>query len=274
MILVMHWAVKSLRKQRLLQARSISLSVDDRKEYRVLRYRCHVPAPSSKFKEPTCLDDWCGLDTLAFDGLLGVYRVGSSHLDSTVASYDTDKSEAMAKTIHLMVERSLTDAEGSVDAADVERVLENIRHFASDQGPSVQKAAKVLASDGKLPNLAYVSFDAAHQLRIASKDPLSALPAFEQQWQRLFGGGHALLPAIQFSKIWQAKLTACQEAILQAHGSQGGIRRAIESIGYAAHRWDSTASPLLKYCSMIRAIALLCGMQAADATQTNFENNS
>ena len=44
MILVMHWAVKKYRKERLLQASSISISIDDRKDYRVMRYRCDLPA--------------------------------------------------------------------------------------------------------------------------------------------------------------------------------------------------------------------------------------
>ena len=239
MLLVMHWAVKTLRKKRLLESQSVSISVDDRKEYRVLRYRCNLRPPGSK---ATGLEEWCTKDALAADGILGVYRVGSSHLDSSIESHDMDKSEAMAKTVQLIVRRSLEDAEGNVDEADVSKVLASIRHFASDQGPSVQKAAKVLASDSKLPNLVWVSFDAAHQLRIASKDPLNALPEFEKQWARLFGGSNALLPAIQYSKVWQAKLTACQQAILEKHGSQAGVTRAIESIGYAAHRLPCCAA--------------------------------
>ena len=44
---------------------------------------------------------------------------------------------------------------------------------------NVAKVGKLLASGGKLKNLVYLSFDAAHQIRIASKDPLQALPDFE-----------------------------------------------------------------------------------------------
>ena len=58
MIRVMHWAVKTLRKKRLSEATSISLSVDDRKEYRLVRYRCDVPpaAPSKQPLEEGCVE--------------------------------------------------------------------------------------------------------------------------------------------------------------------------------------------------------------------------
>ena len=42
MILVMHWAVRKQRKEILKNALSISISVDDRKDFRLVRYRCSL----------------------------------------------------------------------------------------------------------------------------------------------------------------------------------------------------------------------------------------
>ena len=87
MILVMHWAVKSLRLNRLAEAKSISLSVDDRKDFRLLRYRCNLPSPSPESKVqgsqnatkgPSCLEEWCDTCPLAAEGSLGVYRLGQT----------------------------------------------------------------------------------------------------------------------------------------------------------------------------------------------------
>ena len=266
MILVMHWAVKELRLKKLMQSNNISISVDDRKEYRVVRYKCSVPfaEPSNqepRMQAPPSLAEWAAQGVLASEGVLGVMKVG---VDDSAESHDTDKSEYMAKTMWEILKRASESPEGQCNEEALDHLAKSIRHFASDQGPNVAKAGKVLASSGKYPNLVYLTFDAAHQIRIASKDPLHALPAFDQQFHRLFSGPEALLPAIQHSKAWQSKLLTCQEMVLKAHGSQGGLDRALKSLSYAPHRFDSAATPLFKFCSMIRAIAFLCGMQAAD----------
>ena len=282
MILVMHWAVKERRLDRLLQSTSISISIDDRKDYRIVRYRCNLPRPESTVQGPrsnvqpgevsieshaalpSSLEDWSATPALAASGILGVYRVGADVAENTLESHDMDKSEAMSKTLLEIVKRACQNPDGESDSTAVDHICRSIRHFASDQGPNVAKVGKLLASGGKLKNLVYLSFDAAHQIRIASKDPLQALPDFEKQWSRLFSGRNALLPAIHHSKVWQTKLLACERMILKAHGSQGGLDRAVQSLSFAAHRFDSAATPLFKFCSLIRAIALLCGMQAAD----------
>lgn len=268
----MHWAVKELRLQKLQQSKSISISIDDRKDYRLVRYKCSMPAPGprSMVQEPQqaaerqcqlSLEEWAAQDALASEGVLGVYKVG---VDVTVEGHDMDKAEAMAQSVWEILKRTCEDPDGVRNAEALQHISQHIRHFASDQGPSVAKVGKILASCGKYPCLTYISFDPAHQIRIASKDPLNALPAFERQYSRLFSGPHALLPAIQHSKLWQSKLLTCQDLVLKAHGTQGGLDRALKSLSFAPHRFDSTATPLFKFCSLIRAIALLCGMQAAD----------
>ena len=212
------------------------------------RPRVHVQSPGSMVQEqepsargparPKTLDEWAELPVLAASGILGVYRVGADVPENTLQSHDEDKSEAMAKTVLEVIKRSCQDPEGQVDSEALEKVLMNVRHFASDQGPNVAKVGKVLVAGQKLKNLVYLSFDPAHQIRIASKDPLHALPDFDRQWQRLFSGKSALLPAIQHSKVWQTKLLACEREILRVHGSQGGCDRAVQSLSFAPHRFD------------------------------------
>ena len=276
MILVMHWAVKEMRIKKLMQSKNISISVDDRKEYRLVRYRCSMPVAEpaqqdpepveqtdrSKVQGPMSLQEWASHDVLASEGVLGVFKVG---VDDSLESHDMDKSESMAKSIWEILKRMCQDPEGQCNSEALDHVAQSIRHFASDQGPNIAKVGKLLMSGGKFPNLVYLSFDAAHQIRIASKDPLHALPAFNQQFHRLFSGPNALLPAIQHSKAWQSKLLTCQQMVLKKHGVQGGIDKALKSLSYAPHRFDSAATPLFKFCALIRAIAFLCGMQAADA---------
>lgn len=108
MILVMHWAVKKYRKERLLQASSISISIDDRKDYRVMRYRCDLPAAkfvahsqqfsvhspqSSELAAPATLEEWCESKPLAVEGLLGVFRLGQDVAEITLESHDKDKGQ-------------------------------------------------------------------------------------------------------------------------------------------------------------------------------------
>ena len=47
MIQVMAWVLRSQRLKRLKAAASISISVDDRAEFRLVRYRCSYDSPES-----------------------------------------------------------------------------------------------------------------------------------------------------------------------------------------------------------------------------------
>ena len=276
MILVMHWAVKSLRKERLSQATSISLSVDDRKKYRLVRYRCDVPpssakksaAPGSQGSQGSKGSEAQG--PLVADGLLGVYKTGASVPENTLEEHDADKSQVMADSISTVIARACQDPEGKSDEDFCSRLKQHVRHFAADQCASARKCGRLLATSDQFPNLVWVSHDPAHQVRIAYQDPLHAMPEFHEQWERLFAPGkgkHALIPDIQNSEVWKARLTAAQEAVLRHHGSQAGVEKAIRSLSFSQPRFDSSATPMLKYLCMIRAMAVLCAMQAADESR-------
>ena len=261
--------------------------MDDRKDFRLVRYRCSLNpeaqgsglrAQADSMQEQALagllpdvgpgglsLEDWSKIDPFVYDGLLGVYRLGGDVAENTLESHDHDKSDSMAKSILEVIRRACLDPDGDLDQESFAMIQSKVQHFASDQGPSAMKCGKIMPSI--MPTILWVSHDAAHQVRNAFKDPLHAVQEFSEQWERLFGGRHALIPDIQNSEVWKSRLMAAQRAVLDTYGKQGaGMTRTVRALSFAAQRFDSTATPLLKYCCMVRAIALVCAMQAADVT--------
>ena len=120
MICVLHWAVKDLRIKKLMQSKNISISIDDRKEYRVVRYKCSVPVAEvkdpedasqegSKVQGMPSLEEWVGKGPLSSEGVLGIFKVG---VDASAESHDMDKSESMAQSIWEILRRMCQDPEG------------------------------------------------------------------------------------------------------------------------------------------------------------------
>jgi len=183
MITIMHWVTRSLRQKRLKQARSISLSVDDRADFRVVRYRCAMASGSSGSDglAATSLKEWTEMSPLVQEGVLGVFRSGGNVEANTIESHDADKSQSMADSILAMSRQAFEDLEGKVDEDALQQFLKQVRHFAADQGTAAQKCGQILANHEALPNLAWVGQDPAHQVRIASKDPLHANENFGEQ---------------------------------------------------------------------------------------------
>ncbi|CAE6915014.1 unnamed protein product [Symbiodinium sp. CCMP2592] len=188
-------------------------------------------------------------------------------LGSTRQEHDADKSQVMADSIGIVIDRACQDPEGKTDEESCSRLKLHVRHFAADQCTSARKCGRLLVTGGQYPNLVWVSHDPAHQVRIAYQDPLHAMPEFQDQWERLFAPGkgkHALIPDIQNSEVWKARLMAAQQEVLRLHGSQAGVEKVIRALSFSQPRFDSSATPMLKYLCMIRAMAVLCAMQAAD----------
>ncbi|CAE7456312.1 Cdkl4 [Symbiodinium sp. CCMP2592] len=177
----------------------------------------------------------------------------------------------MADSIGIVIDRACQDPEGKTDEESCSRLKLHLRHFAADQCTSARKCGRLLVTGGQYPNLVWVSHDPAHQVRIAYPDPLHAMPEFQDQWERLFAPGkgkHALIPDIQNSEVWKARLMAAQQEVLRLHGSQAGVEKVIRALSFSQPRFDSSATPMLKYLCMIRAMAVLCAMQAADERNT------
>ena len=278
MIKIMHWVVKCRRKKILLHAESISVSVDDRADFRIIRYRCSFrslaewteatgasAAPALHLSKDSNLEDWASMEPLVANGLVGVIRNGQNVPENTIAEHDRDESEKMAESVLAALKDVCMDMDGYVDEDAYQQMCSKVRHYASDQGASAAKCGQLLSQLPQLPNLIWLSADMAHQVRIASKDPLHAQEPFQRQWDRLFSARHALVPDIQYSEVWRSRLIAAQAEVLKSCRTQGAdINKILHTFSFAKQRFDSTATPMLKYCCMIRAIALVCAMQAAD----------
>ena len=191
-----------------------------------------------------------------------VHRIGGSVREQQLEIHDEDKAQIMTSSVLDLLIEACRDPEGKIDSEALQHLQAHARHCASDQCPAVQKSGKQLATCSELPNLVWLSYDPAHQIRIAFQDPLHAVTDFNEQWQQLFAGRHALIPDIKNSEIW--KLLAAQRAVLDKHGSQSGLERTMRAFSFAQPRFDSTATPMMKYCLLARAIAILCAMQAVD----------
>ena len=284
MIRIMRWVVCSQRFQALQKSDSISISVDDRGDFRLVRYRCSfrdadtfasaiapaVPAVQSFSREST-VDEWCEAEPLISEGVLAVIRTGGDTSSNTIEAHNEDKSEKMAQTILDALRAACQDMDKQTDEDALSRICSRIRHYASDQGASAHKCGEILSQHSDLQNLIWVSADMAHQVRIASKDPLHANDNFKAQWDRLFNAKHALVPDIQNSEVWKSRLIAAQKHFL-SHSSPSRtsnncvVEKVLKTFSFAKQRFDSTATPMMKYCCMLRPIALLCAMQAADDT--------
>lgn len=288
MIQIMHWVVKSNRKTALLKADSISISVDDRGDFRMMRYRCsyvspdvfhHVKAcfgpaaPAAERLAENRLEDWCSIDPVFVEGVLGVVRNGRNVAENTIAEHDRDKSEKMAESMMEALKDVCVDMDGNLDEEAFHQICSKVQHYASDQGAAAAKCGQLLSQQSQQSQqpqlkLIWVSADMAHQVRIATKDPLHAVEGFQVQWDRLFSGRHALVPDIQHSEVWRSRLIAAQKEVLRSCQTQGAdVNKVLQTFSFAKQRFDSTATPMLKYCCMVRAIALVCAMQAGDDPQ-------
>ena len=79
---------------------------------------------------------------------------------------------------------------------------------------------------------------------------------------------NALLKDLQHSRLWQARLEACQNALVKlpscsAGGSQP-IKHILRHVGYAAHRFESVSGPRRLYVCLMLAIAMVLADIAGD----------
>lgn len=255
LIEVMAEVVRAKIRQVLRSAWSITISVDDRKEYRIVRFRCDHSGPggSSGPAEPG-----------SASGILAVLCQGGTARETSIEDFDEDYSQRMCDSILRAIDMMCTPHGGALDTELRDHIRTCIRHYVSDAGSSAKRCGHMLSQ--VLPNLAWCSRDPAHAVRIAVRDPLHAVKRFKEQWESLFNGQHALVPDIMNSEVWRAKLVACQRRVLLQHGSQGGgLDKVLRHLSFAKQRFDSYAEPLRKVCCLIRAIVMLLCHIATDA---------
>jgi hypothetical protein len=96
LVAIMSEVTRSKKREVLRSAWSISLSLDDRKDYRLIRFRCDGA------DGPVC-------------GILAVLRGGGRASTSNMEALDEDKSKGVADSIIYAIEQLCTPAGGTLD---------------------------------------------------------------------------------------------------------------------------------------------------------------
>ena len=116
--------------------------------------------------------------------------------------------------------------------------------------------------------------DPAHAVRIACRDPLKAEDKYGKFVSDIFDAKHALVPCVQHSDAWRARLEACQQTVLRGKGMQGaGLTQALRHFSAAKQRFESFAGPARKYCLLLTAVATLLASVAGDARKPREERD-
>ena len=131
------------------------------------------------------------------------------------------------------------------------------------------------AKNDLFPNAVLLIRDPTHFVRSAVKAPLEHTGHFAKQHAELFGNKHALLKDLQHSRLWQARLEACQNALVKLPScSAGGLqpnKHILRHLGYAAHRFESVSGPRRLYVCLMLAIAMVLADIAGDTRRNAAE---
>ena len=251
MAVIMQEVLRLNKREVLRQSQAISLSFDDRKGYKLVRYRAALCGSGDQaLAAPQ--------GAVASEGIFGCIQcLRGSSLEELADDY---AARAASEVLSLISEfcTPLGDVKDENLFSHVKRV---VRSVCCDG--ALQKVAACLRSE--LTEIVLIQRDPAHFIRIACKEPLVRTGRFEAQHARLFTAKHALLKSVQFSDSLQARLEACQKMVVQSRGSQGGgVRHIMRHFSFAAHRFESWTGPRRKYACCVHAVALLLCEMAGD----------
>jgi len=240
---------KRKHRQWLGEATSITLSVDESKRRKLIRFKCDS-------KEPPF---WRS-------GVLGII---GKHIRKAIGDV-LDSSEDHAIESVRLLEAFLNHActplakEAVVDAELKAHILEHVRVLAAD-GASSERRALFAAMERLFKNVVLVIRDPAHAIRIAVSKPLHADELFGEVWHELFDKRHALVPDIQHSEKWKELLVRIEEKVLRlADGSQP-LAVVLQHLSFAKQRFDSAADPKAKLALMLLPVCTLLAHIASDA---------
>jgi hypothetical protein len=147
MVRIMAYAILARRRTLLLEARFVGIGLDDRKEYRIVRFTCDTPQGVRKF------------------GCLGVLRRGGEFSTRGLEHCDDDYSRRMASSVVQCIREIATNRlTKTVDEDVVRAICRKVVCGVADGGSSAQKCLKFLATD-YMPNLLWCGRDRAHAAR-------------------------------------------------------------------------------------------------------------
>ena len=121
-----------------------------------------------------------------------------------------------------------------------------------------------------MPSIVLILRDPAHVIRPSCRDPLHDADQFKAQYDRLFGGRHAVLSDFHNFIAWRDQLEACQrEEILERGELPGGMNHVLRHIAYVQPRFESFVAPRRRYVCLLRQIAQVLVVKAYDTRLSN-----
>lgn len=116
-----------------------------------------------------------------------------------------------------------------------------------------------------LTALAFMLRDPAHAIRLISRYHLHAEYISGYIWRHVFGSQHALVRGIDSTDQPRAKFEYCQASVLTNIGIQrGGLKSVLPHRSAAKQRFASFASPAIRYCLLLDAVALMLALSVTD----------
>ena len=263
MVRVMSLVLRRRHKAALLAAKNVSLALDDRGAYRLVRYRCDVPWPGCGDASLTESSSSSCQVVCSTSGVLAVLRRGGCPSSKTLEGISDDYSRRMSESVLRAIDRICTGGDNLVDQSSVDAIRAKVRIGVADGAAPVQKCLRFLAA-GSCPNMLALVRDCAHKARNSTRDPLIHHDGFAAWYDDVFDSRHALVPDIMNSDAWLEKLLLCQRKVIESSGSQGGVTAAQHVLRFAKQRFESCASPQRQFCCMLVAIAMVLAYQACD----------
>ena len=251
----------------LRNATSISLSLDESRYVKVIRYRADVPASGGG-------GGWArnfGASGYCHIGVLGALDCSKRH----AADFEEDHAVTAVNQLDSFLTKLCTPLGRrgirkalplACDESLKSHVMRTVTSVSAD-GASKERRAVFLAARDLFPNLLLVIRDPAHAIRIAAKS-LHCDDVFGDVWHALFDGRHALAPDIMNSAKWHNLFVAIQQDNILPLAEPGigrkPLDRVVRNLSFAKQRFNSTAGPVGKIALMLLPVATLLAYISSD----------
>ena len=247
------WGMR-VRKRKLKWikgTRSVCLGMDDRKSFKIIRFRCNaeIDFSPSYFAGGHCIDTGCRMGVLA-----GFNHLHGCDMEDDYASRTAERAIECIKDVFRSVYGD--------SLAEFNSFCQKVFGMVSDQ--ALQKTCRLL-KERYFHNCILIHRDPAHAVRIAMKHPLERNEEIIPVTNALFKGDHALLKDIRFSDVWQEKLKDCQRRVLQHDNVLGGdLQEIISTFNFLEPRFESFSRPLFTVICLLVPIVMMLTMIAED----------
>ncbi len=242
MVRIMAEVARRALRIHLRAATSISIALDSRGRFKVLRFRCDMPGAP-----------------YVFNGVFGALRLKVTSLEEECE----DHGDQAVQKLQAFLRRFCTDLEHGVDEELFSHVCSRVRALSSD-GAAAERKALFLAAGVLFPETMIVIRDMAHAVRIAAKRPLHMDDIFGRVWKELFDSKDALVPMIQNSGKLREIFESIQRDVLRIPGRERPMETVLKHLSFAKQRFDSFAEPCAKLSVMLLPVCVLLAFLASD----------